>query len=110
LATPEFDFLARADRTASGKRVEHDGARPEKPEPINLIHEKSLIPLNCIVMNKFILLLATIFGLGVVAQAADPTPAASPAASAPASPKHHGHHKKATSSPASPKASASPKA
>jgi hypothetical protein len=59
-------------------------------------------------MKKFILLLTAVFGLGVVAQAADPSPSASGA------PKKHHHHKaSSTTSPskpaASPKASASPK-
>ena len=42
-------------------------------------------------MTKFILMLAAVFGLSVIAQAADPTPAPSPAAAAesPAKTKHH---------------------
>ena len=75
----------------------------------NLIYDKSLIAL--IDMKKLILLLTAVFGLGVVAQAADP----SPSASASGAPKKHHHHKaSSTTSPAakpsaSPKASASPK-
>jgi hypothetical protein len=84
-----------------------------KTGAINLIYDKSLIALNLIDMKKLILLLTAVFGLGVVAQAADPTPAASPSSGAPK--KHHHHHKASTGSPAakpsaSPKATASPKA
>jgi hypothetical protein len=75
---------------------------------INLIHNKSLIALNLIDMKKFVLLLTAVFGLGVVAQAADPSPSASPAASG--APKKHHHHHKASTSPAATKPSASPKA
>jgi hypothetical protein len=83
-----------------------------KTGAINLIYDKSLIALNLIDMKKLILLLTAVFGLGVVAQAADP--AASPSASG-APKKHHHHHKASTGSPAakpsaSPKATASPKA
>jgi hypothetical protein len=85
-----------------------------KTGAINLIYDKSLIALNLIDMKKLILLLTAVFGLGVVAQAASPSPSASPAASG-APKKHHHHHKaSSTTSPAekpsaSPKASASPK-
>jgi hypothetical protein len=74
----------------------------------NLIYDKSLIALNLIDMKKFILLLTAVFGLGVIAQAADPTPAASPSASAGAPKKHH-HKAKSSTSPAATKPSPSPK-
>jgi hypothetical protein len=59
-------------------------------------------------MNKVILLLTAVFGLSVAAFAADPSPTASPAASAPAK-KHHTttHHHKAKASPSA-AASATP--
>jgi len=59
-------------------------------------------------MNKVILLLTAVFGLSVAAFAADPSPTASPAASAPAK-KHHTttHHHKAKTAP-SPAATATP--
>jgi len=59
-------------------------------------------------MNKVILLLTAVFGLSVAAFAADPSPTASPAASAPAK-KHHTttHHHKAKAAP-SPAATATP--
>ena len=79
-----------------------------KTGAINLIYVKSLIALNLIDMKKLILLLTAVFGLGVVAQAADPSP--SPSASASAPKKHHHHKAKAPSSPAATKPSASPKA
>jgi hypothetical protein len=68
-------------------------------------------------MTKFILMLAAVFGLSVIAQAADPTPAPSPAAAAasPAKTKHHAKKsakkssKKAKKS-AEPAASPTPKA
>jgi hypothetical protein len=55
-------------------------------------------------MTKFILPLAVVFGLSIIAQAADPTPTPSPAPSASAGKTKH-HHKKGA-----PKASPSPSA
>jgi len=96
LAAPEFGFLARANWRLWENRSHKPDIR------------KSLIALNLIDMKKLILLLTAVFGLGVVAQAADPSP--SPSASASAPKKHHHHKAKAPSSPAATKPSASPKA
>lgn len=58
-------------------------------------------------MNKVILLLTAVFGLSVAAFAADPSPTASPNASAPAKKHHTTHHHKAKASPSA-EASATP--